>query len=458
MVNQDRVNTYMNSLMYSANRPRFSETIVSSINIDKILEADTDTKLLTLGSLLATNKFVEFALLLQQLNFSNIPPEERSLLANYIFTAFSEYLLANHKTSSYFAEAILKLLVALSPELVLSHELNRLPLNQKPLVELNYAHNINTSISGVVFFREFTFGPGSRKHELGHRIQSALTPQKWDVSLLPLQDILNYSSTHKRDFVLIDIAIFSQITRLDDIGNILSYLKRYFRKIIIIEPDSWTGFYDKMLILISDYVDYIWGFSADWSLISEPCYRGKCILFPSVGGFDHLEDVKLTALDWNTCTFNFTGSVQGYNLNRTYWILESIHRNLPIDIRITRPGIDDGLDHESSLELYAQSLASTHAALNLTTRKDGSRIITGRSVEIISLNRLLIQERCQAFQSYYVDGEHFLEFVDIEGLCTIVEFLRSHPRVAQRICSQGHQFYQERYSCRKLVEHLQTLL
>ena len=81
-----------------------------------------------------------------------------------------------------------------------------------------------------------------------------------------------------------------------------------------------------------------------------------------------------------------------------------------------------------------------------------------RPTEILSLNRLLIQENCPAFHSYYVEGEHFLEFSDIEGLSNIIDFLRSHPKVAQKICENGHRFYLERYSCRKLVEHIQTLL
>lgn len=458
MINQDKIISYMNSLLYPVSRPRISEVVTSSLDFDRLSKADTEAKLLTLGALLATGKFDEFVLLVQQLDFNDIPPDDKSYLANSIFTAFSGNILANSGVSSPLAEAILQLLIALSPEVILAHKLNYEPVEQHPLISLDYAQNINTSVSGVVFFREFMFGPGSRKHEFGYRIQSALASQGWNVSLLPLQEISPYSSSCRQDFALVDILTFAQMPPLEYIYNTLSHLKRYFRKIIIIEPDPWTGIYDEMLRAISDHVDYVWGFTADWGLLKDPGYKGKGMLFPNVGGFDHLDALKLADLDWSTCTFNFTGSVQGYNLNRTYWILEAIRRKLPIEIKVTHPGVDDGLDRESSLNLYAQSLASTHASLNMTTRKDGSRILTGRAAEVISLNRLLIQESCPAFQYYYVDGEHFLEFKDIEGLCTIVEFLRSHPRVAQKLCSQGHQFYQERYSCRKLVEHIQTLL
>lgn len=448
----------MSSLFYPASRPRVSEVIASLFDIDLLAKADTNAQLLTLGAQLATGKFDEFALLVQQLDFSDLSLDDRSYIANHLFSKFSGNILVNSGTSSALAGAVLQLLVAFSPEAILAHELTHEPQKQYTLTELDYERNINTSIRGVVFFREFMFGPGTRKHEFGYRIQSALASQGWDVSLLPLQKIGNYSSPCRSDFALVDIVAFAHMPPLDFICHVLSNLKRYFRKIIIIEPDPWTGIFDEMLQSISDHVDYVWGFTAGWGLLDKPCYRGKGILFPNVGGLDHLDNLKLADLDWNDCTFNFTGSVQGYNLNRTYWILEAIRRDLPIEIQVTSPEVDDGLDRDESLQLYAQSLASTHASLNMTTRKDGSRIITGRSAEVISLNRLLVQESCPAFHRYYVDGEHFLEFSGIEGLCTIIEFLRAHPRVAQRICLQGHRFYQERYSCRKMVEHVQTLL
>ena len=448
----------MNSLFYSASRPRVSEVVASLFDLDRLSKADTDAQLLTLGAQLATGRFDEFALLVQQLDFRDISPDDRAYIANHIFSEFYESILANPETSSALAGAVLQLLVAFSPEAILAHKLKSVPPKQNTLIELDYEQNINSAVSGVVFFREFMFGPGTRKHEFGYRIQSALASQGWDVSLRPLQEIGHYSSPDRNDFALVDILAFAHMPPIDFIRNVLSNLKRSFRKIIIIEPDPWTGIFDEMLRSISDHVDYVWGFTADWSLLDEPSYRGKSVLFPNVGGLDHLDNLKLADLDWNGCTFNFTGSVQGYNLNRTYWILEAIRRDLPIEIKITKPGIDDGLDRDESLQLYAQSLASTHASLNMTTRKDGSQIITGRSAEVISLNRLLVQESCPAFHHYYVDGEHFLEFSGIEGLCTIIEFLRAHPRVAQRICLQGHRFYQEKYSCRKMVEHIQTLL
>jgi len=126
---------------------------------------------------------------------------------------------------------------------------------------------------------------------------------------------------------------------------------------------------------------------------------------------------------------NFTGLVQGFNLNRVYWILVAMHRVLPIEMLVTQPEVDDGLDCESSLLLYIQKLLASFASLNLSTRKDGSRMLTDRAIEVISLNRFLIQEYCPALRHYYVEGDHFLEFRKNEELQTIVDFLRLHPKL-----------------------------
>jgi len=458
MESQETIVSYVESLIYYVARPRMSEMIAASFDVDSLAKADMEAKLLILGALLATERFDEFSLLTQTLVFNDCTADDRSHLAHCIFTTFSETLLANYATSSRHASAVLQLLTVISPDTILAHASNFEPIKRDTLIELDYAQDIAPSVSGVVFSRETSFGPGSRKSEFGYRIQSSLASQGWNVALLPLKELFSYSTSTMHDFVLVDVGLFWKLPPPEQLHGILSYLKQYFRKIIIFEPDPWTGFYDEILRSMSSTIDYIWGFTPDWNLTQEPCYKGKSIMFPNVGGFEHLAPLHQRKLDWNSCTFNFTGSVQGYNLNRVYWILEAIRLNLPIEVLITNPGVDDGLDCESSLKLYIQKLTSSHASLNLATRKDGSRMLTGRAVEVISLNRLLLQEACPGLRYYYVEGEHFLEFQEIEGLCTIIEFLISHPKAAQTICAQGHQFYLERYSCKKMVEHIQTLL
>jgi len=162
--------------------------------------------------------------------------------------------------------------------------------------------------------------------------------------------------------------------------------------------------------------------------------------------------------DWSRCSFGFVGSIGIPNLPRVYWALESLSRKLPIGHVVTDPGRDDGMDQETSLRSYAKLLAASHVGVNYVKRLDGSRILTGRTLEIVSLKRLLLQETCPAMNPYFSEGEHYLEFSDIESLCTAVEFIGTHPKTAQLIARDGYDYYLQHYSCKKLVEHFQVLL
>lgn len=459
MVNLDNINRFRSCLRGSEGKPHLYEGIISSVDIETIAKADSDTKLMLVGSYFAAGRHTELARLLDGIDFSEIAFADRSFLALCIFKEDYEKYLENKESVSAIAESVQQILRAICPEVMSAHtRLLDKDARQQSLLEFEYATTVDPSVHGVVFFREFMFTEGSRKHEFGHRIQTALSSQGWNVLLLENSEIVSYSCVGKRDFVLVDTAVFGLLP--DDVTRCACFerLRQYFRKIIVIEADPWSSQHSQALRSVAEYVDYIWGFTTEWELLADPCFKDKGLLFPNVGGFDHLTQLKILPCNWDSCRFNFTGSVLSYNLNRAYWVLELLRRGMPVSIKVTYPGVDDGLDRESSLRFYARELASTYASLNFTTRKDGSRIITGRSVEIISLNRLLIQEHCPSFHKYYTDGEHFLEFNDIDGLCTAIDFLSMHPKVAQKICAQGYEFYHERYSSRKMVEYIQMLL
>lgn len=453
MPNIHRITHYIDHFLYTISHPEIAQILSSSISVEAIKNADVETKLMSLGGLFSSGKLDECIQLASLLDFSDITVEDSSLFVLIVFNKFHEHGLADQRH----ANALKHILTAICPRALLAHNRFKKPFSQAPLITLDYSPTISSSVSGAVFFSEFIFAPGSRKCEVGYRIQRAFTSQGWDVSLFTISEIRQYSSAVQKDFVIIDVFAFHQMA-YESICTVLSGLKRFFRKIIMVDTDVWAGRSDEMLRSISGHIDYVWGFTAEWCLVDEPKFKGRSILFPGFGGFDHLKSIIEATLDWNTCTFNFTGSVQSYNLNRISWLLEFIQRDLPVEIQITNPEIDDGLDPAYSQQMYAQEVAATHAAINLTTRTDGSRIVTGRSFEVISLNRLLIQESCPAFNRYFVEGEHFLEFSDIDELATIIEFLRSHPKTAHSLCSRGHRFYEDHYSCKKLVEHVQTLL
>lgn len=449
----DQITSYIDSFLYTISRPKIAESLLSSINIEKLINAETGTRLMSLGALLTSGNLEKCRHLAGQLDFNEIPFDDRCLLVLIIFNKFFEHGLID----SYFADSLQHVLIAICPEALTSHEQSGEISTQNKLISLDYSEAINHSVRGAIFFSEFIFAPGSRRCEAGYRIQKALSSQGWQVSLFPLGDVCRHSSATMLDFAIIDVLAFHEMPFVD-ICYLLSQLRHSFRKIIIADTDVWAGRSDDLLRSISSHIDYIWGFTADWSLTDEPEFRGRSILFPYFGGLDHLDAIIEAPLNWNQCTYNFTGSVQMYNLNRISWILELIRNSLPINIKITSPDIDDGLDPLCSQDIYAQTVAATHAAINLTTRMDGSRPATGRSFEVLSLNRLLIQESCPVFHRYFVEGEHFFEFNDISKLAGIIESIKTSPETAKKVCAEGHQFYKEKYSCKKLVEHFQTHL
>ncbi|MEI6213396.1 MAG: glycosyltransferase [Desulfuromonadales bacterium] len=443
----------MENFLYSVSRPHIIESLLSSFDIQRLKVSESGIKLMSLGALLASGRLEQCIQVADLLNFGDISITDRRYLSIFIFDNFREHCAANPRL----AKSILHILMAVSPESMLPQVQSTQYRRPVPLLKLDYAHTINPTVKGAVFFREFLYGEGSRRCEAGHRIQNALASQGWDVSFFPLQDVHQHSSGIKNDFVMVDVTAFFNMS-LDDISDVLTGLRRFYRKIIIIDVDVWSGAFDDMLRSISGCIDHVWVFTADWCMEADPALKEQCIVFPCMGGFDTLDNINILQSEWSTCSFNFTGSVQGYSPGRMYWLLEAMCRELPIVINITDPTYDDGIDPIQSQHKYAEILASTHASINLTTRRDGSRPATGRAFETLSLNRLLVQESCPVFHRYFVEGEHFIEFSDIEGLSTAIDFFRSHPKAAQTISTQGHQFYRDRYSCRKLVEHIQTFI
>ena len=99
------------------------------------------------------------------------------------------------------APYLLLLLTAVFPQGMRAHEQSYVRPDNK-LVEFEYASKISPLVSGVVFFREFMFGPGSRKHEFGHRIQTALASQEWDIRLVAIEGVRGYSSQEIKDLAL----------------------------------------------------------------------------------------------------------------------------------------------------------------------------------------------------------------------------------------------------------------
>jgi len=413
------------------------------------------------GALLASGKIDAFKELVEQTDFSAMPNNDRVVFVATLFRSFQKQLVTvpGNETCVEALHCLShNLLPMLQPQKQAAPDDREVSNNRHQLIQLPYSSKIMPGLKGIVTFREYFVGPGSRKHEFGFRIQTALASSGWDVSLLSSNELKTFSSAVVYDFALIDIAYLNALPSFEAAITEILKLRKYFRKIILLEPDPWCAEHAGLFGSVIEHIDYIWGFTSDWPLLSEQRFAEKAILFPNVAGFDDMLTEKEMLDDWNGCTFSFVGSIGIPNLPRVFWALESLRRKLPIKYIITEPGMDDGLSRGESLENYAKLLAGSHVGINYVNRQDGSRILTGRTLEIISLKRLLLQETCPAMHSYFKEGEHFLEFSDIDELDTAIEFLSTHTKTAKMIASEGFKYYMEHYSGKKFVEHFQTLL
>lgn len=457
-MDKDKIESLLaDSFVSTFSKKHFADAVLSVIEQDDFNETSLEFGMKILGALLANKKTDSFRYFFGNYEFNSLDNQSRSILILKIVHKIGEIgLFTDSDTIKHTAEMLKELFSAICPEIMQAH--NKMPEKlDNNILHLNYEKAISQHVKGVVFFREVMIGPGSRKHEFGYRIATGLASQGWQVYLENMNKLPEFTASELLDFALVDIGFFWE-KPIGYIANTLIRIKKYFRKLILIEPDPWGNNSHDAILELQWLFDYFWGFTSHWNIEDLPGFKGMVIKFPNVSGFDHLRDISSADIDWRTCTFGFTGSIEQYNLNRIYWFLEALQRNMPIRFTITTPRSDDGLDHCTSLDAYARQLASSAVALNFVTRPDGSRILTGRSIEAISLNRLLLQEYCPPFNSYFIEGEHFIEFKTCDELANAIDFLTVHPATARKICNDGHAFYHAHYSCRKLVEHLQTYL
>jgi hypothetical protein len=452
----------INAFAYPLLKPSMAQSLALQFSIEDIQGCSLNQKLLWSGALLAVGRVDEYRTVVEQTDFSQLSYDDKVTFVGTLFRSFQKYLFGP-QANALFVDALLCMSRVLLPSVMFPSKGDAVDAagseNRKKLIELSYASRISPHIKGIVFFRALFMGPGSRKHEFGLRIQKALASQGWDVSLHSPDTMQSYLTSEMFDFALIDIALLNaQHLSGESVAETLLRIRRNFRKIIIVEPDPWATEHNPLFEMIEEYIDYVWGFTAEWPLLNNLVFLEKAILFPNVGGFDDMTTERDSLTDWSRCSFGFVGSIGIPNLPRIYWALESLSRKLPIQYLVSDPGRDDGMDSETSLYSYARLLAVSHVGVNYVKRLDGSRILTGRTLEVISLKRLLLQESCPAMNPYFIEGEHFLEFSDIESLCTAVEFIGMHPKTAQMIAQEGHDYYLQHYSSKKLVEHFQVLL
>jgi hypothetical protein len=146
----------------------------------------------------------------------------------------------------------------------------------------------------------------------------------------------------------------------------------------------------------------------------------------------------------------FRGGLEVTNYSRLFWAALAASRN-SIQFKFSSHH-EDGLGAEASYLKYLNDLANTECHLNFARRKDGTKILTGRVHEVISLNRILFNEKCERIGRFYVEGLHYFEFSGADDLNALSDEYMHNSQKFVNVRKELLGFHDSRYSDLKIGE------
>jgi hypothetical protein len=302
--------------------------------------------------------------------------------------------------------------------------------------------------------------PNSREHDVPLRIAAAMEAYGWQPICYHLrsfhhpgtvtEDYRNIASLCRdSDADLVVIDEFQPARAGNDApGAIMRALKRDQPKLraigLYLDPwlqDQWNDIEAAVGVL-----DGFWS-PVPTTLWQRPAFKGKMLFVP----LPHT--VSCSPQGSLRPELAFRGGVQYSNWYRTFWLTAIADAGLPLRSMVSnhRREFLTGLD---GYRAYLRESATMGATLNFALRSDGIPTITGRTFEIPAVGGLLVQERSDDIDCYFVPGRHYLRFETLSDLADIVHLLRTEPDIAETIRRAGSDFFQERYGDQKLMSYL----
>jgi hypothetical protein len=131
----------------------------------------------------------------------------------------------------------------------------------------------------------------------------------------------------------------------------------------------------------------------------------------------------------------FVGGISWANLSRLVWFAEIQRAGLPVDLYVRgREGSD--VAAKSAVE-YATLCGNYAVSLNLVARVNGSRIATGRSVEMPYFGSLLLEESSDDTAYFMTPYEHYVPFDSLAELSERLGILLADAPLRDRITRAG---------------------
>ncbi|MDO8608696.1 MAG: glycosyltransferase [Phaeospirillum sp.] len=318
----------------------------------------------------------------------------------------------------------------------------------------------------VVAIRKYLYTnrAGSRLHDFGPRLVTAMQAYGWLPDFHPMQTVgsgqeldAEYRKItelcRSRNAEVLVIDEFIANTHTTNCANEIIALKKDMPnlKVIVLYLDTWSLEQNDVIRAI-EIVDYVWNMFPALSLYRNSGMAEKVFEGPyPMGGMSGSLTTPLTG------HIRFVGGIQLYNWHRAFWIAAAQSDRLRIEAQISSV-VDDGLSALDSYRDYFQRLEKTGCCLNFSMRLNESRILTGRAFEAILAGALLVQEETADMPYYFKAGEHYLSFATYAELREIARFIAEEPAEAEAIRRRGFDFACARYADDKAIGYLDGLL
>lgn len=306
--------------------------------------------------------------------------------------------------------------------------------------------------------------PASREHDIPARIDAALASYGWK----PLRcDLRSFDDPGivAEDYRAIaaacresrpDVLIVDEFQTAcgDDsaAGEIIKELKRELPRLRIVGlyldpwvPERWSN-----ITASAASADAIWSpvITAVWQ---HPSFIEKTLFIPLPHGGTYSPRAQRRP------GFGFHGGVQYSNWDRALWFSTLAELGLPLEGSISCHHREE-LAPLESYRLYMSQMSAHEGVLNFSRRSNGTHTLTARTFEVPAAGGLLVQERADDVDAFFVAGRHYLRFETLTDLVDIDHLIRTEPDFVESIRREGAAFFRERYADDRIIGYLDHFL
>lgn len=318
------------------------------------------------------------------------------------------------------------------------------------VVNLNYEKKIPKKVMVTSFFRR---GDGHIE-----RFQRIFEKEGWHYQWCAPHKLheINQKESQYKTIAMVDIDHDYFVN-----GNLLAHLdklKNNFDFVIGFAFDGWSRKSNVHNDAVRSCLNLVWCPNIYYELWSNGLSVDNITPFPVPLGIEPKDQEALfTSHNRRNNNIKFSGNIERQSFPRLIWLIEK-SRKSDVEFDLSNYKERSKYNKYDSYLAYLKRLAQSKAVINFSTRNDMSRGYTGRPAETIAVKQLLFQEFCPSLNLLYQPGVHFLQFHTMRDFDDIVLKIRSNEDLVREISENAYGFFQQRYSDRRMLEHLTAML